>query len=82
MARADSNDAEPSGSVRSNEAASTVANQRSASVVCPSNAAIQQAPTASGGYPSMASSPIVESQRWTVDIWPAWYVGKNNAVND
>ena len=72
MARADSNDAEPSGSVRSNEAVSTVANQRSAAAVCPSNAAIQQAATASGGYPSMASSPMVESQRWTVDIWPAW----------
>ena len=49
IARAESNDAVPSTGARSNDAASTIAAQRCASAVCPVNAAIQPASTASGG---------------------------------
>ena len=72
IARAESNDAEPSAGTRSNDAASTIAAHRWASAVCPVSAAIQPVSTASGGYPSMTVSPSAESQRCTVDIWPAW----------
>ena len=44
----------------SNEAASTIAAQRSASAVCPVNTAIQPASTASGGYSSIAASPSAD----------------------
>ena len=72
IARAESNDAVPSTGTRSNEAASRIAAHRCASAVCPVNTATQPASTASGGYSSMAESPSAESQRCTVDIWPAW----------
>ena len=80
MARAESNDAVPSIGTWSNEAASTIAAHRSAAAVCPVKAVIQPASTASGGYPSTAESPSAESHRWTVDIWPALYVGSTRAV--
>ena len=72
IARAESNDAVPSTGTQSNDAASMIAAHRCASVVCPVNAATQPASTASGGYSSMAASPSTESQRCTVEIWPAW----------
>ena len=72
MARAESNDAEPSAGTRSNDAASTIAAHRSASAVCPVNTAIQPASTASGGCSAMAASPSVDSQRCTVEMLPAW----------
>ena len=53
IARAESNDAEPSSGTASNDAPSTTAAQRWASVVCPVSTATQPARTASGGYPSM-----------------------------
>ena len=61
MARAESNDAEPSAGVRSNDAASTTAAKCSAAVAWPANAVIQPAITARGGYPSMARRRQVES---------------------
>lgn len=86
MARAESNDAVPSIGTWSNDAASTVAAHRSAAAVCPVSAVsavsavTQPASTASGGSPSTAESPSAESHRWTVDIWPALYVGNTRLV--
>ena len=71
IARAESNDAVPSTGTLSNDAASMIAANRCASVVCPDNAAIQPASTTSGGYSRIAASPRTDSQRCTVEIWPA-----------
>ena len=72
IARPDSNEAVPSAGTRSKDAVSRIAAHRCASAVCPVIAVIQPASTASGGYASIAESPSAESQRCTVDIWPAW----------
>jgi hypothetical protein len=71
IARAEATDAVPSAGIPSNEAVSMIAAHCSASAVCPANAVIQPASTVSGGYCSIAVSPRAESQRCTVDIWPA-----------
>ena len=49
IARAESNDAEPSTGTRSNDAVSTIVAQCSACAVCPLSTVIQPASTASGG---------------------------------
>ena len=71
IARAESNEAEPSSGTWSNEAASAIAAHRYAAAACPVKTVIQPASTQSGGYDSTARSPKVESHRWTTDTWPA-----------